>query len=238
MVLSDIPFELDPEAILRRLHMDAEGPYAAEMLEVARAVAAAARPKALYEVAYIEARSEEKITIDGVVFTSRVLRANLSEVDRVFPYVATCGIEMDAVPIPGQDYMAEYCRDAVKEMALAAARNYLLKHVRERFGLKRVASMNPGSGDLHIWPIEQQKELFALLGDVEGQIGVRLTPSCLMHPNKTVSGILYPTEVDFVTCRLCHRENCENRRAAFDQRLWDEKVRATEGRCASAPGEA
>lgn len=238
MVLNEIPFELDPEALLRRLRMDAEGPYAAEMLEVARAVAAAARPKALYEVAYIEARSEERVTIDGVIFTSRVLRANLSAVDRVFPYIATCGTEMDAVPIPGQDYMAEYCRDAVKEMALAAARNYLVKHVRDRFGLKRVASMNPGSGDLQIWPIQQQKELFALLGDVEGQIGVRLTPSCLMHPNKTISGLFYPTEVDFVTCRLCHREACQNRRAAFDQRLWDERVRATEGRCASAPGEA
>ncbi len=65
-------------------------------------------------------------------------------------------------------------------------------------------------------PIEQQRGLFALLGDVEQAIGVRLTESFLMIPNKTTSGILFPTEADFRSCEVCHRENCPARHAPFN----------------------
>ena len=80
--------------------------------------------------------------------------------------------------------------------------------------------MRPGSGDATVWPIEQQKMLFDLLGDVRGCIGVRLTDSFLMMPNKTVSGIRVPTEKDFRSCQVCHRENCPSRSAGFDRELW------------------
>ena len=78
-----------------------------------------------------------------------------------------------------------------------------------------------GSGDATVWPIEQQRQLFALLGDVKSAIGVRLTDSCLMVPNKTVSGIRFPTEKDFRACQVCHRKECPNRSAPFDKALWD-----------------
>jgi len=80
--------------------------------------------------------------------------------------------------------------------------------------------MHPGSGDVDLWPIQQQKELFALLGDIPGQIGVELTDTCLMIPNKTVSGIQFPTEQDFRSCQVCRRSVCPNRAAAFDPALW------------------
>ena len=60
----------------------------------------------------------------------------------------------------------------------------------------------------------------ALLGDVEASIGVRLTDSCLMVPNKTVSGVRFPTEHDFRACQVCHREDCPSRSAPFDADLW------------------
>jgi hypothetical protein len=75
--------------------------------------------------------------------------------------------------------------------------------------------MNPGSGNRNFWPIGQQRQLFQLLGDVEASVGVRLTDSFLMTPNKTVSGILFPTDVPFVSCQLCTRENCPRRRAQY-----------------------
>ena len=50
---------------------------------------------------------------------------------------------------------------------------------------------------------------------------MRLTDSFLMVPNKTTSGILFPTETDFRSCEVCHRENCPSRHAAFNQALWD-----------------
>ena len=59
------------------------------------------------------------------------------------------------------------------------------------------------------------------MGNVTDAIGVELTESCLMLPNKTSSGITFATEVDFRTCQLCHRPECSHRSAAFDQQLWD-----------------
>jgi hypothetical protein len=82
--------------------------------------------------------------------------------------------------------------------------------------------MSPGSGDVDVWPIEQQKQLFGIFGDTQALIGVRLTDSCLMVPNKSVSGIRFPTEITFRACRLCHRENCRGRSAPFDEALWKE----------------
>jgi hypothetical protein len=36
-----------------------------------------------------------------------------------------------------------------------------------------------------------------------------------MIPTKTVSGLLFPTEVDFDTCSLCQKENCKGRRSPY-----------------------
>jgi len=77
--------------------------------------------------------------------------------------------------------------------------------------------MNPGS--LESWPITQQKELFSLFGNVEELIGVKLTDSCVMFPLKSVSGIYFPTEINFESCQLCPREKCIGRRTPYDPEL-------------------
>jgi hypothetical protein len=41
-----------------------------------------------------------------------------------------------------------------------------------------------------------------------------------MLPNKSVSGIRFPTEIAFESCQLCRRENCSSRRAAFDKNMY------------------
>ena len=104
---------------------------------------------------------------------------------------------------------------------LGAARSHLLDHLTHRHALEKAATMSPGSADEEVWPIQQQKELFSLFGDVESLIGVQLTDSFLMVPNKTVSGIRFPTEVDYRNCQLCHREECPSRSAEFDPELWE-----------------
>ena len=81
--------------------------------------------------------------------------------------------------------------------------------------------MNPGS--LADWPLEQQAELFEVLGDVRGAVGVELTESCLMIPIKSVSGIRFSTEVQFENCQLCPRDVCPGRRAPYDPELHERK---------------
>lgn len=76
--------------------------------------------------------------------------------------------------------------------------------------------MAPGSGAADVWPITQQKTLFAIFGNVEELIGVKLTDSCLMIPIKSVSGIFFPTIAKFESCMLCPRDVCPRRRAPYD----------------------
>ena len=223
-ILDQIPFEIDLPALFRRMRLEADAEYADDIRRLADAARPLARPRAIYEVAFIEGRKgRDEIRVGGARFVSRALRANLERVERVFPYIASCGPELDGLPVAADDFVGQFCRDTIKEMALHAAMAHVRAHVQETFALPKMAGMSPGSGDAHVWPIQQQKELFSIFGDVRSLIGVTLTDTFLMLPNKTVSGLFYPTEVDFVTCQLCHREVCPNRRAPFDQHQWELK---------------
>ena len=218
--LDDIPFDLDAESLMKQLRVEPGTDDAREFRDLLETAKAAGRPKAVYAECFIEAKDDETVRIDGVTFTSRTLRRNLDAVERVFPFVATCGHELDEViPVKG-DFLKDYWRDAVKASLLGFATRHLSDHLHRKFRLGGTSTMSPGSGDATVWPIEQQEMLFGLLGDVRGRIGVRLTDSFLMVPNKTVSGIRFPTEKDFRSCQVCHREKCPSRSAGFDRELW------------------
>jgi len=220
-VLADIPFEADAEAILRELRLPPEGSYADEVRQALVRGIEVARPKAAYRVAYIEEKTEWSVRLDGVVFTSRVLRVNLEEARRVFAYVATCGRELADYADGLEDPLSRFALDTLMRKALGVAAGAARKAIVERFALGKFAAMSPGS--LADWPVEQQHALFALLGDLRSAIGVELTESSLMVPVKSLSGILFPTEVRFESCQLCPRENCDGRRAPYDPSLWQRR---------------
>jgi len=210
-VLSKIPFRLDEPAFLRLTRLGSLDEVRG-LLDRALSVA---RPKAAYKVCYVGERGADTVEIEGRVFSSEVLAQNLAGVERIFPYVATCGTEMEPLEQAYPDPFARYCLDVLKELALGAARVLLLEHLGASYGATGLSSMNPGSGNARLWPLGQQRPLFNLLGDVEQAIGVRLTPSLLMHPNKSVSGIFFPSEVHFESCQLCTREDCPRRRTPY-----------------------
>jgi len=220
-ILSDIPFSLDIENVLNSAGMSRDMLDMAAVDHMLQSALKVARPKALYRECFVEARGEDTVTFGGVTFRSRTMRRNLDTVERVFCFMCTCGGELDDAGLDGGDPMLGFLLDAIKARALAASRSHLLDHLTRRYALGKTAAMSPGSGDASIWPIEQQRELFCVLGDVHASIGVTLTDSYLMHPNKTVSGIRFPTEVDFRTCQVCHRADCPSRSAPFEQQVWD-----------------
>lgn len=186
-ILNEIPVEFDLEAILKHLHVGTED--AEEVRQLIEQAKEVARPKALYRMAVVEGRDCDTVTIDGVRFTSSDLSSNLDKAEGVFPYIATCGTELDGIDV--SDPLELYWLDTIKAIALGASSSYLLRHVKERYTPGKLSSVNPGSIDGYVWPIEQQRELFSLLGDVEKMIGVKLTDSFLMIPNKTVSGLYF-----------------------------------------------
>jgi hypothetical protein len=236
-ILNDIPFEIDSDEVFETLHLEAQHRYAGEVRALIDKAREIARPRAVYDVAFVEEREADAVVIVGesqpqssmrpaeelgrARFVSAVLRANLDEVERVFPYVVTCGQELDSISIGDNEMFRQFCWDSIKEAVLYAALESLSDHLKETFALEKLMSMNPGSGDIEVWPIEQQKQLFTYFGDVQQMVGVNLTNSCVMIPIKSVSGIFYPSEHDFQACQLCRRENCSHRSAPFDSHMWE-----------------
>jgi hypothetical protein len=222
-ILDTIPFKPDRAALVKRLRVKEGGSYLTELLRLADEAEAIARPKAIYKVAFIDERGDDSVVVDGVRLTSRVLYVNLEPVYRVFPYVATCGVELDAWARAQDDMLYKYWADVIKEIAVRDAAQAVAAHMTEQYGLGKMSLMSPGS--LDDWPLSQQRPLFTILGDVEGAIGVQLTDSFLMSPNKSVSGLRFATADDFASCQLCPRENCSGRRMPYDDTLYDRKYR-------------
>ncbi len=220
-VLDSIAFQPDLASLGRRLRLRDGSQQLSELAGLLEAATAIARPKAMYKLAYIDDKSADSVTVDGVTLRSRVLRVNLDVAHRLFAYVATCGSELQTWSDGLEDMLHRYWADAIKEVALGAATQALNAHLHKCYRLGRTATMAPGS--LADWPIREQRPLFRILGDPEAAIGVQLTDSFLMIPNKTVSGIRFPTEERFESCQLCPREACPGRRAAYEPDLFERK---------------
>jgi hypothetical protein len=211
-----IPVLLDPEKIGAKLHVGrtGDGERIRDLVATAQGIVKA---RALYKVAYIEKRTEDALTLDGVTFRSRVLKKNLDGVGRAFPYVLTIGADLEARADACEDLMERYYLDTIGNVALEKARRHLQERLRARFAVERISYMSPGS--LEDWPLTEQEPLFSLLDDVNGKVGVRLTDSCLMIPRKSISGIFFATEATFYSCQLCPRGSCPGRKAPYSEAL-------------------
>jgi len=224
-IFTDIPFSLNSAALFAQFRIAANSSDARDITQLLELAQKHGRPKAAYTVSYVQARNGDCIQINDVVFSSRALCRNLQNVERVFPLLATCGNEMDQILVAQDDMLKNFFWDGIKAQLLEAASNFVFDLVSKRYRLSTTSAMWPGSGDAEVWPIEQQKELFILLGDAAERIGIALTDSYLMVPNKSVSGILFPAERDFRTCELCHRSGCPSRQAPFNEAVWQDMHR-------------
>ena len=221
VVLDPLPFQLELASLKQTLHVRPGGQAEQELHRLVDIAQSIAQPKAIYKLAFIDAKEDQAVLLDGIRFTSRVLRVNLDTAQRVFAYVATSGRELEAWADAQEDSLARFWADSINQAVLGAALKSFREHLTAQFAVNQLSGMNPGS--LADWPLREQRPLFSLLGDVQAAIGVSLTPSLLMTPTKSVSGILFPSEETFASCQLCPREACPNRRAAYDPALFGRK---------------
>lgn len=171
-----------------------------------------AKPKALLREIAVEGVGEDWVLIDGMRFGGPLVARQMAHADRAIAYVATCGRELHDLARRQDDPLTEWWVDSISENLLRQATRMIFAELNQR--LSEGVTVNPGS--TKGWPITGQIELFSLLGDVTAQTGVELNASSLMVPYKSVSGIYFKGEGEYVNCIYCTIANCPNRRAEFN----------------------
>jgi hypothetical protein len=213
-----IPVVLDTEAVVKLLRQGRTGDRLAGiafgLAEKARQIA---RPEAIYKIAHSRPIDDANVDIDGTVFTSKVLNKLIRDQKTVYPFLATIGKELDELPIPPKDMMANFCLDTIKTLVLVNAVDYLEKYIRKKHNILKTALLNPG--EIEDWHISQQRPLFNLFKDPQSQIGVSLTAGGVLRPIKSRSGLIFANEDGFISCRLCTQFQCPGRRAQYDPEL-------------------
>ncbi|MGN0961953.1 MAG: hypothetical protein ACI4PP_00075, partial [Clostridia bacterium] len=95
ILVDHIPVKVTKEDVLRKLGMPADHRFGSDIEEVIAEAEPIANAKLLYAEAKIEARTEDTVTIGGVEFKGKDLAEALKGVDTVYPYICTCGRELN-----------------------------------------------------------------------------------------------------------------------------------------------
>ncbi len=184
---------------------------AEDVLDDAHALLA---PAAMYTVVDVDEFRPGRVTLaGGAVFEGALVARALAGATQVALAVCTIGPaleqRMDELFAAG-DILQAIALDGAGTAAIGQVSQMVVNRVRgevaER-GLHRGMRASPGQEG---WPIWQQRVLFDLVP--AGEIGVCLTDSCLMMPQKSVSfviGMGPEMRPDAVTCDFCSkRERC------------------------------
>ena len=184
-----LPIKLEAAPLLKKLRIaadphDEDFQSFSRMLDEARAIA---RPQYAYGIAAVEEKGTDTVLIEGRLIKSSLVRQNLDQTHRVFPYIATCGSELDRWSQAYTDLLENYWTDEIKTRALQLAIMAMRQTVKETYFVGQdLSQMSPGS--LPEWPHPEQACLFDLLQEEAAAMEVRLTDSFLMVPSKSVSG--------------------------------------------------
>lgn len=219
IVLDDLVFKPDCDQMIKKMHLKDGRPETDRFREMAVEAQNIAKPMAFYKISRIQSRSQNSVIIDSQKMESVVLRINTEKLNRVFPFVVTCGIELTEWADDFSDMLEKLFADEIKMAALRIAMVQLEKDIEERFNTGVLSQMNPGS--LEDWSIYEQKKLFALLGGRVSRVGVELLSSMVMYPDKSESGIFFEKEKKFTNCQLCPVNKCPSRSAPFDCELYE-----------------
>ena len=179
---------------------------------------AAARPKMVFQVSSIDEKGDDFVIIEGIKVVSPLMRKNFDKVNRVFPFVASCGTELEKwAEGYRDDFLAEFWCEEIRKMYLTHIHIAARPWMQETYGLTgHFASMNPGS--IQDWPLSGQLQLFGMLDreKVLEEVGVKLTDSMLMLPSKSNSGIIFESGKAYENCSRCPILKCPGRRADPD----------------------
>lgn len=157
--------------------------------------------------------SSSVIRVAGIPFSvgKRVFNM-LRDSEQIALFVCTAGDEIyeeSRALIDQGDYLQGYVFDIYGSLAVESAMDYLHNAFKARCQAESMRVTNRYSPGYCGWDVGEQQKLFSMLPD--GYCGITLNSSSLMHPIKSVSGIIGAgRKVTFndYSCNACDYENC------------------------------
>lgn len=188
-IFTQIPFKIDGQELIDSLHLGKHESMKEMLYDFIGEAEKIAVPKGIYKKMTVSDRDSDSIVIQGYTFHSKILAENTKNKPYVFPYVITCGMEIEKWSENNDDIMEQFIIDGIKGMIVTEGAKYIQDHIQNEYNIDDISYHIPGF--LDDWSIYEQKELFQLLGEEVKSTGVFLTQSSLMRPTKSVSGLYY-----------------------------------------------
>jgi hypothetical protein len=156
------------------------------------------------------------ILIDGLEFgIGKTVAKELRNTTSVALFICTAGEGISRRSqdlLSGDDPVLGYVFDLLGSMVVESATDKLQVEIKQMAFSEGLAITNRYSPGYCNWNVADQHRLFSFFQ--ENCCGIRLTDSALMHPIKSVSGIIgLGTNVSFreYTCNLCNQVECFHR---------------------------
>jgi hypothetical protein len=207
-------FNLDEEMLVKVLKLRNEN-MKENVMEVARETAKHMKSKYIFAECNIVEKGEDYIMLGDIKFKSRIMAKKLKDCDRVFPYFATCGLEVTEHTEALEDIFDKYVSEKVEYLALTQIREAMRDKIKADYNVHGISHINPGS--IQDWSTVEVNKIFNLLEGKPSDLGLSVLESGMINPVRSVSGFMFLSENEFHNCILCRKVDCPNRRAEFDE---------------------
>lgn len=175
------------------------------------------RPQVAYIFCEGKLMSQSFIELNNVKMKiGSIISSYLEQADQYAVFVATAGEEYDHYLKESKlsgDIMAEFLADAVGSEIAEAAVRFVNEKIEKEASEKGYSITKPYSPGYCGWSVREQVQLFSIFPTQP--CGIQLNDSCLMHPVKSVSGIVGMGSKVVETpygCDTCSMQTCYKRK--------------------------
>lgn len=175
------------------------------------------RPQVGYILCKGELADRDHIQLNDVsIKIGRIIGGYLKQATQYGVFVATAGNEYDQYlhrQKKSGDILSEFLVDAVGSEIAEASVRYVTQKIAEDVATKGLFITNSYSPGYCGWHVREQKQLFSLFPNEP--CGIKLNDSCLMHPVKSVSGLVgigATLELTPYSCNSCGLLTCYKRK--------------------------
>jgi hypothetical protein len=200
-------------------------------------------PKAGYrlvEAGRIEGKPEQ-LLIGGVSFnTQKIVVSQMQGATQVAVFACSIGSKLETWArnlMHNEDPVLGFIADAVGSAVAEALADRLHDHIGYVMARQELGISNRYSPGYCNWSVAEQHALFSLLPSAF--CGITLNESALMHPVKSVSGIIgvgATVKRNDYLCAVCRVPDCTYRRFHENQLEHSRHPFSPPGKAASAPG--